>query len=101
MALVAEDTAGQILGVARVVFDPEVETAEFALLVRSDRQKHGLGGLLLQAILDYAASRGVRRVWGDVARDNGRMLELAQTLGFHRQDGEDPTQFRLAWTPPA
>jgi acetyltransferase len=101
MALVAEDAAGQILGVARVLFDPEVETAEFALLVRSDRQKHGLGGLLLQAILDYAASRGVRRVWGDVARDNARMLELARMLGFHRQDGEDPTQFRLVWTPPA
>lgn len=100
MALVVEDAAGRILGVGRLDFDPEVETAEYALLVRSDRQNHGLGGRLLQAILDYAAGRGARQVWGDVARDNGRMLELAQALGFHRQDGADPTLFRLLWTPP-
>jgi acetyltransferase len=100
MALVAEDSGGRILGVVHLTFDPEGETAEYALLVRSDRQNHGLGGRLFQAILDYAAARGARQVWGDVARDNGRMLELARAVGFRREAAADPTRFRLVWTPP-
>jgi acetyltransferase len=100
MTLIAEDAAGNILGAARLDFDPEGETAEYAILVRTDRQKHGLGRRLLQGALDYAAVRGVREVWGDVARDNGRMLELCQELGFRREAGDDPTRFRLVWTPP-
>ena len=82
MAFVAETAAGDLLGVGRLVEDPEGETAEFALMVRSDRQHHGLGGILLQAVLDYAAIRGLREVWGDIARENSRMLDLARALGF-------------------
>ena len=42
--------------------------------------------MLLNAVLDYAALRGLREVWGEVDRENGRMLELAHELGF-RQSG--------------
>jgi acetyltransferase len=101
MALLAEDADGLILAVARLDFDPERESAEYALLVRSDRQGHGLGGRLLQAALDYAAERGARQVWGDVACDNARMLELAEGLGFRRRPGEDPARVRVVWTAPA
>jgi len=82
MALVAETAGGDLMGVGRLVEDPEGETAEFALMVRTDHQHHGLGGLLLQAILDYAAARGLRQVWGQVARENRPMLDLAHSLGF-------------------
>jgi acetyltransferase len=99
MGLVAEDADGDILGAVRLECDPEGETGEYSILVRSDRQKHGLGGYLLQAVLDYAAARGVREVWGDVARDNGRMLELARELGFRREESEDPGRFRVVWSP--
>jgi len=82
MALVAEAAGGDLLGVGRLVEDPEGQSAEFALMVRSDRQHNGLGGLLLQAVLDYAAARGLGQVWGQVARANRPMLELATALGF-------------------
>jgi acetyltransferase len=95
MALVAEDGDGEILGVSRVVGDPEGETAEFALMVRSDRQHRGLGGLLLRAVLDHARARGVKEVWGDVARHNDRMLELAENLGFGRRNGDDVSRVKV------
>lgn len=82
MALVAEDDAGELVGVGRLVQDPEGDTAEFALMVRSDRQRHGLGHVLLRALLDYAEARGLREVWGDVARENDRMRAVAADLGF-------------------
>ncbi|HVI33568.1 bifunctional acetate--CoA ligase family protein/GNAT family N-acetyltransferase [Phenylobacterium sp.] len=95
MALVAENGTGEILGVSRIVGDPEGETAEFALMVRSDSQHRGLGGLLLRAILDHARTRGIREVWGDVARHNDRMLELAENLGFGRRAGEDVARVKV------
>ncbi|MCR5881060.1 bifunctional acetate--CoA ligase family protein/GNAT family N-acetyltransferase [Phenylobacterium sp. J367] len=95
MALVAENADGEILGVSRLVGDPEGETAEFALMVRSDRQHRGLGGLLLRAVLDHAKARGIKEVWGDVARHNDRMLELAENLGFGRRTGDDVARVKV------
>jgi acetyltransferase len=95
MALLAEDASGAILGVARLVSDPQGERAEYALMVRSDRQKHGLGTQLFEAILDYARQCGLQEVWGDVARDNGRMLELAEGLGFRREGASDLARVRV------
>ena len=82
MALAALDAAGEILGVARLAGDPEGETAEFALLVRSDHQHRGLGRALMDALIAYAKARGYREVWGSVERRNVRMLGLARELGF-------------------
>ncbi|MGA0604081.1 GNAT family N-acetyltransferase [Caulobacter sp. KR2-114] len=89
MAFVAEDGGGDILGVARIAADPENEEAEFALMVRSDRQRLGLGHALLSDVVAYARTRGLRRVWGEIARDNHRMLDVAKDLGFRRTPCED------------
>src|SRR6202007_1487600 len=82
MALVAEASDGEILGVGRLNADPQGESAEFALMVRTDHQHHGLGEQLLRALLDYAKARGLRKVWGETSCENGRMLTLARALGF-------------------
>ena len=82
MALAAVDSGGAVLGVARMAGDPEGATAEFALLVRSDHQRQGLGRALMEALLGYAAERGYSQLWGSIARENERMLRLARELGF-------------------
>lgn len=95
MALVAEDAEGAILGVGWLCADPEGETAEFALMVRTDRQRHGLGGRLLRALVDYGRLRGLARLWGDTDMFNQHMIELAQSVGFQTQLNEDPSSVRL------
>lgn len=95
MALVSEHPDGDILGVGRLIADPEGETAEFALMVRSDWQQRGLGTRLLRCVLDHAGRRGIRVVWGDVARDNARMLALAKELGFRRAATEDLSRVKV------
>ncbi len=95
MALAAIDPGGDILGVARLAGDPEGETAEFALLVRSDHQRRGLGRALMQMLIDYARARRYRELWGSIACDNGRMIDLARDLGFVRTaDPSDPSLVR-------
>ncbi|HEX5379853.1 MAG TPA: GNAT family N-acetyltransferase, partial [Phenylobacterium sp.] len=105
MAFVAEAGDGTIEGVSRLAADPEGESAEFALMVRSDAQNQGLGRLLLEYLLRHAQSRGLRRVWGDVGRDNAQMLDLLRASGFGLEDCEDAARVKavrvLAAGPPA
>jgi acetyltransferase len=81
MALIAEDPALKaIVGVSRIAIDPDFQTAEFAVMVRSDLKGCGLGYQLMQAILAYARSRGVETVYGDILRENAAMLQMAKAL---------------------
>jgi acetyltransferase len=85
-----------ILGVVRLIADPDRERAEFGVIVRSDAKGHGLGGLLMRAILDYARETGVGRIEGSVFRDNAAMLRLASGLGFTvKTDPDDPSVMRV------
>lgn len=95
MALVAETAAGAIVGVARLYADPDGLAAEFALLVRTDWQAHGLGRRLMGALLGYADRRGLQTVWGSVLSENDNMLRLTDALGFERRHGADPASVRV------
>ncbi len=96
MALVAEGpgdggTGQAIYGVVRIAADPDREKAEYAVMVRSDMKGLGLGSYLMQEIIDYARSRGIRQVFAEVLRENRAMLGLCEDLGFERRiDPEDP-----------
>ncbi|MAU94964.1 MAG: GNAT family N-acetyltransferase [Fulvimarina sp.] len=79
---------GAIFGVVRLVADPENEAAEFAVLVRSDMKGKGLGYLLMTAILAYGQARGLKRVYGEILRENVTMLKLAHDLGFRAERTE-------------
>ena len=64
MAFIAlrPDGAGdlELLGVARFFADPDYEKAEYAVLVRSDLKGLGLGWLLMQHLISYAKSEGLK-----------------------------------------
>lgn len=98
MALVAETAQGEVVGVGRIAGDPEGETAEFALMVQSDHHHHGLGRELMAQLIDHARAKGLKRLWGDVARDNPKMLQLADALGFIRHTAEDPSRVKVEKT---
>lgn len=93
MAFIAVDEAsGDMLGGVRVHADANLETAEYAVLVRSDLKGHGLGWVLMSMVLDYARSEGIRVVEGQVLRENTAMLQMCEELGFlTREDPDDPT----------
>lgn len=70
---------------ARLTRDPGKDSAEFAILVSHFVSGQGLGKALMRRLLDWAQAHGIRRVWGEVLDDNTAMIELAQSLGFHRE----------------
>ncbi|MGF6985878.1 acetyltransferase [Paraburkholderia atlantica] len=107
MALIAtvdnEDGVAQTLGVVRAVADPDNETAEFAVTVRSDQKGRRLGQLLMQRIIAYARARDTHWLIGEALRENTAMIALAKASGFTITRTEDPgvVGFRLALDEPA
>jgi acetyltransferase len=82
MAFIALDEAGETMGVARAVADPDNIEAEFGIIVRSDLKGGGLGERLLSKLADYLRAHGTRVLTATVLAENSRMLELARDLGF-------------------
>jgi acetyltransferase len=82
MAFVALDPEGGLAGVSRLSADPDRETAEYALVVRSDLAGRGLGTALMTTLIDYARAEGIRRLEGMVLAENRGMRGLVDKLGF-------------------
>jgi len=74
-----------IYAVVRLMADPDNEQAEYAIIVYRAMTGMGLGVFLMRRIIEYARSRGIREIWGDVLRDNTTMLKLSAALGFTRE----------------
>src|SRR5215469_1052789 len=92
VAAVLESGAGdantEIIGVARA-HRVAGNTAEAALLVRSDLKSHGLGSLLLGTLIAQCQKRGFSRLIAEVMRCNTRMLCLAKKYGFRCESVQD------------
>ncbi|CAN5456000.1 bifunctional acetate--CoA ligase family protein/GNAT family N-acetyltransferase [soil metagenome] len=76
------DGAWEILGDARIISDPDNVEGEFAIMVRSDLKGQGLGTILMQALIDYCLSRGMREIVGEAMSHNVLILNLVKKMGF-------------------
>jgi acetyltransferase len=91
MALVLAPKSGnsEICGVVRISASPDMEKAEFAIVIRCDMTGQGLGPLLLRRIVEYSKKRGIGTIYGEVLSDNRSMLRLAEALGFEKKPVKD------------
>ncbi|MEY9626398.1 bifunctional acetate--CoA ligase family protein/GNAT family N-acetyltransferase [Sinorhizobium fredii] len=94
MAFVALNReSGELAGIARLHADPDHETAEYGLLVRTDLQGLGLGWSLFSYLRDYAVADGLKRIEGLILNENSKMLRMCRELGF--SIGVHPIDSRL------
>src|SRR5437588_13024506 len=81
-----DEQTGQMLGLVRLKDELDEQTAEFAILVRSQLKGHGLGWVLMHCAIDYAKQTGLRRIYGDVLAENASMLQMCEQLGFRAEE---------------
>lgn len=72
----------KMLGVARLMGDPDGRTAELAVTVGDPWQGKGVGAALMACLLDIARERGMERLFGIVLAENRQMIALARKTGF-------------------
>lgn len=93
------DGGEQMLGVSRLIREPDGETGEFAVVVDGSMKGQGLGRALMQRLFDWAPEAGIRTVVGSVLADNAPMLAFVKSLGFsvkRSPEDEDVVEARRA-----
>jgi acetyltransferase len=91
MAFVAvrqeEPGKGEITGEVRAFIYRDDATAEFAILVRSDVMRGGLGRALLSKMIEYCRASGVAELIGQILSENEAMIALARRCGMQVEEG--------------
>jgi acetyltransferase len=86
----------RIIGVSRVVTNPDGTSCEFALVVADDFVGQGLGSRLMLSIMEAARSQGLAEVMGLILTNNTPMLRLMTNLGFKVAAFPEDPDFRIA-----
>jgi RimJ/RimL family protein N-acetyltransferase len=98
LGLVAEIDAPDgidIVGGARYYTEADGQGCEFAITVIDDWQGTGLASRLMRELIQAARARGIRRMEGFVLAGNGRMLRLAERLGFSVETDPDDATVKI------
>ena len=83
MAFVAVgETTLETVGVARLVAEPGGLSGEFAVIVQVNMKGKGVASRLMRRLIEWARTRGMREIVGQVLADNTPMLAFMRHLGF-------------------
>ncbi len=94
IAIVAEIAEGgkrKLLGVGRLIADPDHEEVEYAVLVADAWQQKELGSILTDYCLEIAAKWNLKRFVAQTTTDNSRMISVFRKRGFQIRIGDDST----------
>ncbi len=86
----------RIIGVSRVVTNPDGTSCEFALVVADDYTGQGLGSRLMLSIAEAARAKGLSEIMGLILTNNGPMLRLMASLGYTIAAYPEDPDFRIA-----
>ena len=82
VALMGEKQNRKIVGVCRIILEPDKTLGEFALAISDAWQGKGIGSSLLRQCLKAAQTMGVKKVMGIVLSENTQMQKLGRKMGF-------------------
>jgi acetyltransferase len=82
VAEIVEKGVRKIIGVGRLIADPDHETVEYAILIADAWQQKELGKILTDYCLDIAKHWKLKKVVAVTTTDNPRMIKVFQNLGF-------------------
>lgn len=84
-----ETDEDEIVAVGRLTRLANPEEAEYAILVRDDFQRHGLGTKLLESLLQFGRDEGIKRILAYMLRENRAMIKISEKLGFRLEREDD------------
>ncbi len=81
----------KLVGVGRLISDPDGLTSEYAVLVTDEWQHRDLGRILTEYCVEIARKSGIKKVIAETTRDNRPMVSVFRKLDFHIHFNEDGT----------
>jgi acetyltransferase len=84
-----ETNEGEIVAAGRLTRLLNSEEAEFAIIVRDDFQRRGLGTQLLAHLVQVGQTEGIKHIVAYMLPENRGMIQVAEKLGFRMEREED------------
>ncbi len=94
LAIVAEVEEGgrrKLIGIGRLIADPDVETVEYAVLITDAWQRKDLGKILTEYCLEISKMNDLKRMVAETTKDNKPMIAVFKKLGFEVNFNADTT----------
>ncbi len=85
IAIVAEINSNgtkELIGIGRLIADPDHETVEYAILIADAWQQKDLGNILTDYCLEIAGSWKLKKIVAQTTTDNKRMISVFKKRGF-------------------
>jgi acetyltransferase len=82
VAELTEEGRRKILGVVRLIVEPNGKTGEIAFIVADPWQGLGLGTKMVDYMIEICKDRALERIYGIMLPDNHRAIRLMKKMGF-------------------
>ena len=85
MTIVAEQTEKnkrRVIGMVRLVVQPDGETGEIAVVVGDPWQGKGLGTEMIEYIIRIGKDMGLKKLWGEILAENTKVKHICFKKGF-------------------
>lgn len=89
VAELEQDGKRRLIGVGRLIADPDLETTEYAVLIVDEYQRKELGLILTNYCEEIAVTAGVKRMIAETTKDNKSMISVFKKLNFKVHYGDD------------
>jgi len=94
ISIVAEkidEGSRKIIGMVRLIVEPDGERGEIAVVVGDPWQNFGLGSKLLDYIIEISKDTGLKTLFGELSAENTKIIHLCRKRGFEikRMDEEN------------
>ena len=91
VAEIEKEGRKKLIGVGRLISDPDLETVEYAVLITDLWQKKELGSILTKYCLEIAKNNNLKRMVAETTKDNKAMIAVFKKLEFNVHFNVDST----------
>ncbi len=91
VGIVRDGSKKKMIGVGRLITNPEKNDGEFAVLIGDPWQGKGLGEKLTDSIIGVAEDKKLEKIWGTILKNNTPMINLCRKLGFEIEKEDEDT----------
>jgi len=101
IAIVAEIKEGErrsIIGMGRLIMEPDRKKAEFAVVVHDRFQGKGLGYKLVDMVVGIGYEKGLKEIYGFILSENKKMANMCRKLGCTIEPMEEEGITRVSLT---
>jgi acetyltransferase len=91
VAEIIENDAPKIIGIGRLIADPDHETVEYAVLITDEWQNKDLGNLLTDYCMEIAKKWNLKKFVAQTSTDNVRMIKMFEKRNFTVEEHNDST----------